>query len=183
MHTYDFFPGSPTQGHHSIQAHLRLTGQFLISLKGHRMLCAQRLHPQKLRGHVQCLQESLKLGRLSPETLTSAWHRPGEELGASGTGDPSTHASKPCVWNRLGGGSEASRAAEAAAGWSMSRVWHRLGEGSELSRTREATAGRTFGCRSSVSSIMHHLTVNCRDCSRKPANQCLGPIVTNILPT
>ena len=56
------FPGSPTQGHHSIQAHLRLTGQFLISLKGHRMLCAQRLHPQKLRGHVQCLQESLKHG-------------------------------------------------------------------------------------------------------------------------
>ena len=56
------FPGSPTQGHHSIQAHLRLTGQFLISLKGHRMLCAQRLHPQKLLGPVQ-EQEKLQLTR------------------------------------------------------------------------------------------------------------------------
>ena len=45
----------------------------------------------------------------------SAWHRLGEELGASGTGEPSTHASKPFVWDRLGEGSEASGAAEAAA--------------------------------------------------------------------
>ena len=109
--------------------HLRISWRFHIISQAHRMHYAHWLHPQKLRGHVQRLQESLKLGRLSPETLTSAWHRPGEELGASGTGDPSTHASKPCVWNRLGGGSEASRAAEAEAGWSMSRVWHRLGEG------------------------------------------------------
>ena len=103
------------------------------------MLCAQRLHPQKLLGPVQCLQESLKLGRLSPETLTSAWHRPGEELGASGTGEPSTHASTPSVWDRLGEGSEASGPAEAAASWSMSYVWHRLGESTQLSRTGKGT--------------------------------------------
>ena len=45
----------------------------------------------------------------------SAWHRPGEESGASRTGEPSTHASKPSVCDRLGEGSEASGAAEAAA--------------------------------------------------------------------
>ena len=69
----------------------------------------------------------------------SAWHRPGEELEASGTGEPSTHASKPSVCDRLGEGSEASGAAEAAASWSYSHVWHRLGEGREVSRTGEAT--------------------------------------------
>ena len=45
--------------------------------------------PQKLRAfYAQCLQESLKLARLSPETVISAWHRPGEKLGASVTGEP-----------------------------------------------------------------------------------------------
>ena len=103
------------------------------------MHCAQWLHPQKLLGHVQCLQESFKLGRLSPETPTAEWHRPGEELGTSRTEEPSTHASQPSVWDRLGEGSEASGPAEAAASWSMWYVWHRLGESTQVSRTGEAT--------------------------------------------
>ena len=69
---------------------------------------------------------SMKLGRLSSETLASAWHRPGEEMRAS-------------AWDRLEEGSEASGASEAAASWSVFSTWHRLGESTEVSRTGEAT--------------------------------------------
>ena len=91
-----------SQAHHMHYAqcldHLRISWRFHIISQAHRMHYAHWLHPQKL----------------SPETLTSAWHRLEER-------------------------SEASGAAKATASWSMSHMWHRPGEGTEVSRTGQAT--------------------------------------------